>query len=198
MRTARAAALLTAVAMASVSAPAAADGPTAPTGKGIAGGILLGAEIPMIVTAAIGVDDAWPYLLFGGVGAIGGGIGGYFVEQAGEGGGPAEPSLYMLAGGMALIIPTLVVTLNATAYDPSEDVEEGEEINEDPALQDEKSEGKRPPRSPRRALVEWAPAALRLGPPAVELRRSYTVQQQAMFGVRQTTEFHAPLVRATF
>jgi hypothetical protein len=94
--------------------------PVSATGKGIAGGALLGAEVVMITEAIIGVESWWPYLVFGAVGAGGGAVGGYFVETAGV----SEPSLYMFAGGLALVVPALVVTLNATAYNPESDTEE--------------------------------------------------------------------------
>ena len=108
-----------------VARPAAADVVSA-TGKGITGGILLGAELGMLPQGILGVDKWWTYLLGGAVGAAGGGVAGYFVET---GTSTAEPSLYMLAGGMALIIPTVVLTLNATAYKP--EVEEGEIVSDE-------------------------------------------------------------------
>lgn len=113
-----AAALFAGTALAST--PASAE-PVSATGKGVTGGALLGAEIAMIPQAIIGVDKWWAYAIGGGVGAVAGGVGGYFVETQVS---TAEPSLYMLAGGMALVIPTVVLTLNATAYKP--EVEEGE------------------------------------------------------------------------
>lgn len=85
-----------------------------PTGKGITGGALLGAEAVTLTEAAVGVKPAWPYVVGGIVGAGGGGVGGYFVEH----GGNAKLSLYLLAGGMALVIPTTVAILSATAYSP--------------------------------------------------------------------------------
>ena len=71
-----------------------------PTGKGITGGALLGAELVMALEAAFGVQDTWAYVGGGVAGAAAGGVGGYFIEQ----GSDAKPSYYMLAGGMALII----------------------------------------------------------------------------------------------
>src|SRR3954462_1776640 len=73
-----------------------ADGPVTATGKGTVGGALLGSEVVCITMGAVGVQRGWPYFVFGGLGAVGGGIGGYFVEQTAT----PEPSLYMLAGGM--------------------------------------------------------------------------------------------------
>src|SRR5436190_17232993 len=113
--------------------PAKADGPVTPTGKGIAGGTLLGAEVVMIPLGIAGVDKWWAYLLGGGLGAAGGAVGGYFVEtkvKSSDGQAVAEPSLHMLAGGLALVIPTVVLTLNATSYKP--EVEEGETSSDEP------------------------------------------------------------------
>ncbi len=95
---------------------AAAD-EVSPTGKGIVGGALLGGEVVTITEAIIGVKSGWAYAIGFGVGAIGGGVGGYFIEQASSDG---RVPVYMLAGGMALIIPAVVLTLNATRFQPSE------------------------------------------------------------------------------
>lgn len=85
-----------------------------PTGKGIVGGALLGGEVVMLVEAAFDTKPGWAYAVGGIAGAAGGGVGGYFIEK----GGDAKLSLYMLAGGMALVIPTAVAVLSATAYEP--------------------------------------------------------------------------------
>jgi hypothetical protein len=165
-----------------------------PTGKGIAGGTLLGAEVALITTAAIGAKSWWPYVLFGAVGAGGGAVGGYFVEQV----EPAEPSLYMLAGGMALVVPTIVAVLNATAYDPTEDeeVEEGEE-ELPPGVEADEVGGRGLPM----ALIgvdAFGRPRVSLGLPAVEVRQSYTPIEVVKYGVEQQTEVHLPVVRGSF
>ena len=91
------------------------------TGKGIVGGALLGGEVVMITEALFHIENGWAYAIGGGLGAIGGGVGGYFIEQASTNG---RAPVYMLAGGLALIIPTLVLTLNATRYHPTENASE--------------------------------------------------------------------------
>ncbi len=85
------------------------------TGKGIVGGALLGGEIGFVGLAAFGAKPGWLYYTVPTAFAIGGGIGGYFIEQSAD---PQIP-MYMLAGGMALLIPTVVITLSATAYRPT-------------------------------------------------------------------------------
>jgi hypothetical protein len=88
-----------------------------PTGKGIAGGALLGGEVVTITEAIIGVRAGWAYLVGGLAGAAAGGIGGYFVEQSTSNG---QVPMYMLAGGLALVIPAVVLSLDATRYRPEE------------------------------------------------------------------------------
>ena len=88
-----------------------------PTGKGITGGALMGAESVTIVASIAGLRTGWVYGVAAAVGAAGGGVGGYFVEQGSTDG--VAPTA-MLAGGLALIIPALVLYLNGTRYQPEE------------------------------------------------------------------------------
>lgn len=185
--------------------------PVSPTGKGIAGGALLGGEVVMITTAIIGVKAWWPYLVFGAVGAGGGAVGGYFVEQVDDGNTP-EPSLYMLAGGLALVIPTVVAVLNATAYDPEEDEEgfqeddgEGEgdgdktpgvDVNVDANAET----GKRRPIPMALMGVDLYGKRARVSPgiPAVAVTPMYSPQEMATYGVEQQTVVRVPIVSGSF
>jgi hypothetical protein len=188
-----------------------ADGPVTGTGKGIVGGALLGAEVATITMAVIGIEAAWPYFVFGGVGALGGGIGGYFVETA----APAEVPLYMLAGGMALVIPAVVASLNATSYKPPEsdvaDPSVTEPAPESPEPSDAQPTSSVRSRKPRRsaraaAQIPRIPTALfdiyrgdlALGAPAVEVRALYTERERQMFGVDQGHEVRVPVFKAVF
>ncbi|HEY1537204.1 MAG TPA: hypothetical protein VGF76_24455, partial [Polyangiaceae bacterium] len=84
------------------------------TGKGVVGGTLIGAEVVLTAEAAFKVQPTWAYVVGGLGGGAAGGIGGYFIER------DASPrvTMFMLAGGMALIIPVTVAVLSATAYEP--------------------------------------------------------------------------------
>lgn len=191
-----------------------AEGPVVGDGKGIVGGALLGAEVVTIPMGLAGVEPWWPYVVFGGVGAVGGALGGFAVEQAGP---PAEAPLYMLAGGLALVIPALVVSLNATTFtdyedesDPSVEQPSGPPPVVPPAeggasfqIQSDASKSpKRAPRTPgvRRAatLVGVDGGSLFVGVPGVEVRPLYSVEEQVRFGVAQATEVRVPVFAANF
>jgi hypothetical protein len=90
-----------------------------PTAKGIIGCTLLGAEAALMIESAVGVRNGWALGLIPVVTGIGGGIGGYFLERNAG----AEWSVATLVAGMALVIPTTIIVLKATAY--SSDIEGG-------------------------------------------------------------------------
>ncbi|MEI9947625.1 MAG: hypothetical protein WDO74_01215 [Pseudomonadota bacterium] len=84
------------------------------TGKGIVGGALLGAEVVLATEAAFKVQPGWAYAVGGVAGGAAGGVAGHFIEQDAN----PKTTMLMLAGGMALVIPTTVAVLSATAYEP--------------------------------------------------------------------------------
>jgi hypothetical protein len=201
------------LALAGSPSEARADGPVTATGKGTVGGALLGGEVVCLTMGAIGVERGWPYFVFGGLGAVGGGIGGFFVEKAST----PEPSLYMLAGGLALVIPTLVVSLNATAYKPPETDQIQEPANNKPVL-DAPAPGtpaagpttaravKKPARVAAAPIMPHIPLSVldlykghvQLGIPAFELRPLYSSAELWKYGVGQGSEVRFPLFKATF
>lgn len=104
--------------------------PVEPTAKGIVGGALLGGEVVVFTEALFGVRSTAAYLIGAGAGAVAGGVGGYFIEDAvSDGRIPA----YMLAGGLALLIPAIVVTLDQTRYLPSEGAREDKPVAAPPS-----------------------------------------------------------------
>jgi len=114
MRTLTSLAALAGAMLTPLAAHAAGVAEASPTGKGIVGGALLGAELVMSGEAAFSVQPTWAYVVGGLAGGVGGGVGGYFVEQQGDPRGP----MLMLAGGLAFAIPTVVLVLSTTAYQP--------------------------------------------------------------------------------
>lgn len=105
---------LAAATLTPLAAHATGEAEVSPTGKGIVGGALMGAELVMVTEAAFGVKPTWAYLVGGLAGGAAGGVGGYFVEQQDS----PRASMLLLAGGLVFAIPTVVAVLNATAYEP--------------------------------------------------------------------------------
>jgi hypothetical protein len=93
-------------------------------GRGIAGGALLGGELVTGIMGAAGVRPWWPYVAFGLAGAAAGAAGGFGVEEATRGnpttgvGSVPEAPIAMLAGGIILLIPAIVLSVNATSQPP--------------------------------------------------------------------------------
>jgi hypothetical protein len=178
------------------------------TGKGIAGGALLGGELVMLVEAAVGVKSGWVYVLTGLVGAGAGGYGGYVVEQEAD----SKVAVYMLAGGMALVIPTTVAVLQATSYSPPEDYTEDRPSAPVPAAEPPKASGaaprlaplslryhwQQPKVTPRVSLLDVDEGAIKVAVPAVELRPVYRVDELQKYGLEQKHELRVPVFSATF
>jgi len=205
------------------AAPAYADEVTS-TGRGIAGGALLGAELVTMTEALFDVRAPWAYAVGGGVGAVGGGVGGYFVEQASSDG---RAPLYMLGGGIALIIPAVVLTLNATRFRPTAGAREDKPVGPPPdpgaiggsavigaegaavpAPSEADPQGtpaspptdNKPPSSESSpgSLLQLTPSDVRVGMPFVEVRPVFSEKERKQFGMAQVSEVRVPVVRFTF
>jgi hypothetical protein len=179
-----------------------------PTGKGVVGGGLLGAEVVMLLEAAVGVKSGWLYLLGGAAGAGGGAVAGLQFQKNSD----PKVSLYLLAGGMALVIPTTVAVLQATSYKAPEDYTEdrpsGAPVPEPPR-----------PTTPGAAgpqtrllhyhwqagelkmplgLVDVDDGAFKVAVPAVEVRPVYNLSELRQYGLEQQHELRVPVFSATF
>jgi hypothetical protein len=198
--------------------PAHADDVPA-TGKGITGGALLGGEVVMLGEAAFGIKTGWAYLIGGVVGMGGGGYLGYLAEKNAD----SKVSLYMLAGGMALVIPTTVAALQATSYTPPEDYTEDRPPPPGTPVPEPVQPGTSPPKpavpagasaAPRMLSLHyhWSQPRLRITPglvgatddglrlslPAVEVRPLFSKAELAKYGVVQRQELRVALFSATF
>jgi len=194
-------------AAATVTTEAKAETEVKATGKGIAGGALLGGELGFLTLSAFGARSSWMYYTIPTALAIGGGVGGYFIEK---GGTPNVP-MYMLAGGMALLIPTIVVTLSANSY--SAQSEDSTPSDAAPTVKAEGGGGAggktEPAGGPAKHKVEGRKAlpmallnldsnSVGIGVPLVHLRPAFTTEEVAIYGLKQRYEVHAPVVALTF
>jgi hypothetical protein len=181
------------------------------TGKGIAGGALLGAEVVIMTEAAIGVKPYWAYAVGGGAGAIAGGVGGYFLEQNLS----AKTNMFLLAGGMVLAIPTTIWMLSATQYEPPANYVQDQGPTDEPIANPPEPDAatatsKRRMLSRARvrrvptlyhmppALVDIDPGGANLAVPTVALMDTYTREQVVQFGVKQSTEYRLSVLNLVF
>jgi len=95
--------------------------PVDATPKGTIGLGLLGAELGVAIPALIGVKAGWAYLVFPIAGAAGGACAGYFLLDDPN---HTEAAVAFMIGGLTLVIPTLVLAVAATSYDPDDDIEQ--------------------------------------------------------------------------
>lgn len=178
-----------------------------PTGKGVVGGALLGAELVLAIEAAFNVQSTWAYIGGGLAGAAAGGVGGYFIERDST----ARYPMLLLAGGLTLAIPTTVAVLSATAYEPPatyvQDQPPADEPVADPPMpstppkastkhgQRAVAERRRPQAPP--ALIGVEPDRLSLSVPAIEVRDVFSRTEVAM-GAPQATEVRIPVLNILF
>src|SRR5580693_2606358 len=200
-----------------VSAPAreARADEVSPDGKGIVGGALLGAEVITITESLAGARPVWAYVVGAVVGAGGGGVAGHFIENASTDG---KVPMYMLAGGLALIIPAVVLSLNATRWQPEEGATE-DNVPTGPAAEPGAVGGSivvgapngAPPAAsppapvapptpaapaptpPPQSLLDLHKGALRLGVPVPDVRPVFSLAEQRQYGMRAETELRMPM-----
>jgi hypothetical protein len=171
-----------------LAAHAAGVAEASPTGKGIVGGALLGAELVMASEAAFKVRPTWAYIVGGVAGGAAGGVGGYFVEDQGD----ARAPMLMLAGGLAFAIPTVVAVLSATAYEPpsnyiQDQAPADEPLAEPPAPTEATPPPAAAPPPPADAAPAPAPApapTTRRYLPSSPRRLSLKLPPPALFGVQ--------------
>lgn len=136
------------------------------TPKGTIGAALIGAELGAVIPAVFGVDETWPYLVFPALGAGGGiALGALVVDKDGN-----DPALgvALLAVGTAGLIPALVVSFSATAYNP----ENGSVLAQQPGVETASrlAAAERAQAAARAAgpgLLRWSPQGMFVGAPAV-------------------------------
>lgn len=80
--------------------------------KGMIGLGLVGAELGFYVPTAFGLTETWSLITFPVVGAAGGAVGGFYLDRAGS----RAASVSALVVGLALAVPTVILTVGNTRY----------------------------------------------------------------------------------
>lgn len=161
-------------------------------GKGVVGGALLLSETVMVVEAALGVQPWWAYAIGGGLGAVGGGIGGYFIADADTGAAP----MALLTAGLVLAVPTAIAVLSATAYQPPP--EDGK-VDMTTAYKLAPPNAVATLRGPRpSALVGYGEEGLALQVPAISLAEVYSAKMRLTYALPSETEVRVPMIDVQF
>ncbi len=153
-----------------------------PGAKGVVGGALVGAELVVSVESIVGLHKNWHYALGAGLGAVGGGVGGYFVGKQST---PAGTSL--LVGGIFFAIPATVLMLNGMSYEP-------------PTQQDDlnQAQWQLQPLAPPTGLIGYEQGSWDWKVPAIEISQLSTREEQLMYGAKQGPLVDVSLVQLRF
>ena len=161
----------------------------APSGiRGTVGGIFVGAETTMLIEGAFKVRPWWAYALGSGLGGIAGGVGGYYLDEAGN----TPVSMTLLVAGLLLAVPTTIVVLNATSYHPPNIGKDQRQPLSNLANWPQVGVFRTP------ALAQYDRESLALGVPAVEISGLSPVTGQRRDGVQAGTRVLVPIFSATF
>lgn len=146
-------------------------------GKGLVGGGLIGAEVTVLVEAALGVKNPWYYALGGGLGMVAGGVGGFFIAESA---GDSPLPMTLLTVGLIGTIPTTIAVLSATQYRPEQD----------PAVTGALL---RP-----RGLIQYSPVGYSLTFPQVQVREVFSQKEKVTYALPSATEFRTVVFSAEF
>lgn len=142
--------------------------------KGTIGGGMLGAEVVMLTESAFRLRPGWMYVV-GGV--VGGGAGAYLGYRISDDSSNRPPA-FLLAGGIALIIPTVMGVLTATQYEPPEPLEREDSESDEPGSD--------------------ADDGARLELPSLAVAQAFSREELARFRVQQVNELHLTFLRGVF
>lgn len=166
------------------------------SGKGVVGCALLGAELVVIGEAIAGVNQSWLYWTGAGVGLVGGGIGGYFWEPHMT----PQTAVLSLMGGMALSIPALIVSLDASRrhWPDAEPREPYTEPSNPPDPGARRELVFLPFHEKSTAMVRWSNAGIVVQMPDVYLSDTFTTHDRWAFALPAAVSYQVPLLNARF
>ncbi|MEM6961949.1 MAG: hypothetical protein AAF355_10800 [Myxococcota bacterium] len=162
------------------------------TPKGTIGLAMIGAEVGLAVPALAGLDQPWALTLFPILGGAGGALGGYYGIDNNDSEGAA---VAVLAIGFALLVPTVIITIGAIAYDPDDersDTSSSSPSGAQPGDPDYYSKLRRLQRERVRrdrlaragsGLVRFSEEGILLGPPGFEVQPIYSMAETQRYGV---------------
>jgi hypothetical protein len=170
--------------------------------KGWIGGGLMGAEVVLLTESAFQLKSRWAYLGGAVGGAAAGAAGGYFLIEKDH--GPRGP-IYLFAGSLALVVPTILAVLTASQFEPPATYRQDLPVDEDapyePGL--ESPDTLRLPATDRRMArspiaLDRSATQVEMRLPTFDVRQSFSAEDLAMFGVSQHVELHVSVFNGVF
>lgn len=178
--------------------------------KGLIGFGLIGAELGLTIPALAGLDETWSLIVFPVVGAAAGAIAGHYaIDNRGN----EKAAVATLMVGLALVVPSIVITVAATAYDPEDDFEEDDgggggeeaEASEEESEPEPEAEPEARRESRRQLATRGGTGMVRvheggvsLSLPGLTVGQVYTAQELARYGGEQATEVQLSLFSGVF
>ncbi len=181
-------------------------------GKGIVGLGLLSGELVLSIEALAGVKNPWALAIPTIVAMGGGAVGGYFIDKLDK----PEASVALLACGMALFLPSIVIAVARTKYvsekDLAEDVsvvvadEEGEEEEaggEESGTETE-AEAAEPPEPEAKAsgtvhaVLDVTRTHVQVGVPPLEVYGLFSDDELHFLARNQGVEYRLSLLHVAF
>jgi hypothetical protein len=163
--------------------------------KGTVGLGLIGAELGFLIPALAGLTDWYWYVIFPVIGAAGGAVGGWYAtDRPGRG----NAAVALLATGMALILPTMVLTAWKTSYQPERDPDV---IQPGGMAAAEAQQRLRDTERQRRAgagVLRRSDDGWLLGAPGLQMRVNQDPKEQVLLGMAPPTELHVPVLTGVF
>lgn len=159
---------------------------------------IFGAELGLVIPAAAGLDQWWALVVFPVIGATGGALAGYYGLDRNN---QVEASTAILAISIALVVPTVVLTVALRSYDPDDEhpttTDDGTTVT-----QDSEAAARRRSQSIARAgsgLLRRSEYGLHLGMPGMAVfNRGATTRDDFLMGVQPATEVRISLFSGVF
>jgi hypothetical protein len=178
-------------------------------GKGIVGLGLLSGELVLSIEALAGVKNPWALAIPTIVAVGGGATGGYFIDKLDK----PEASVALLACGMALFLPSIVIAVAKTKYVSEKDLAEDVSVT----LADEEAEAEAgeegteteaeaaPPPEPEakaagsvHAMVDVSRSHVQIGVPPLEVLGLYSEDELHFLARNQGVEYRLSVLHVAF
>ncbi len=163
-----------------------------PMGKGLVGLMMLSGELVLSIEALAGVRNPWALAVPTVVAAAGGAVGGYFIDAKVKNSGA---SVGLLAGGMALFFPSIIIAVAKTRYVSEKDLAEDVSVT---VKDEEATPTPPPPEEGTSAMLELGPSGVAVTVPALQVSGLYSDEELMFLARSQGVEYRVSVLDVAF